>query len=992
MKITIDNVKCYATPTEYSFKSGEATLLSAPSGSGKSTVFQCVRAAIWGARTIPGNFCTRANTKSSIRLEDDFGNVIVRTWRPGTVSLMEASTGKKYKGSDADARLVELYGPSDSLDHYEAVSLVSHASQSEKLLSYISDRMKQDRAAVSQHRQDYEVSVRVLNTVTDPEPDARDPGPEPVVRPNCSALLAKEQRSVDDAEKALQSARDSCGVLAVMKRKVLDHCRAGTWVYCNGAHKDRHNFDGVKQAMIERDMLKLRQDMDENVTKLHKLRAERLELQTRTDCEERRLSSEENEASARLKRDSSEEERDRLEEESDAAEAAQLRENNADETTDSDEENKLAQKHSELQRDLDAKIVEERMLLARLGETRAKLQELRAKANTTVKSSNSDSECNTLRARIAALEQKERDSANVGKAECAEETACPDLAPEMEKLSSRLAEERAALKLKRDALTAQLESDEYVASDEPGGKRIRLRYNKEDRDASIWRVADELDEHAETAATGEECSEWARRLRDAVPTPEQMESARRLRRELELGVNKLDREMEEATLRYNTETRSLMKARDLATAKSKQRATQALKRAEEAAKLSRRLIECKERLHAAIQREESLRVQAEYAAVQISELETVEAECSEAYEVAARIVRELSIAVNEAAARLNEVRRVREEKERGEKQRMQRVGELEERRRRREARAEARLERAADFEAAAKERDVVREKTIVKWQKRVSSIEEEITTRQRSIELNKQNWQTCSTDLAGYIHGQKFQRASDDLARAKAEQSRMEQELKEAVVRRDELQAELNALVEWKSAETTWQKHCNYEKRRIELEEKRDQSERDMNHSQERVNMGQLALEAVNAASTKSMAEVLSAVNFELAMLMVRFFSGDEAIRVKLVNTGKRCDLHITHRGIECKANTLSTGEAARVNLAVDLAIRKIMGDAAPIIIDESVANLDDETARRVIETIRKEFAGRTCLYAAHQIDTACVGNNVVFIAEEQRGETGCCG
>ena len=73
----------------------------------------------------------------------------------------------------------------------------------------------------------------------------------------------------------------------------------------------------------------------------------------------------------------------------------------------------------------------------------------------------------------------------------------------------------------------------------------------------------------------------------------------------------------------------------------------------------------------------------------------------------------------------------------------------------------------------------------------------------------------------------------------------------------------------------------------------------------------------------------------------------------------------------------LSAGETRRVALA-----RALLRDAALLVLDEPTANLDEESAALVADSIRKVAAGRAVLLIEHRADLAGVADRIVRIDE----------
>jgi thiol reductant ABC exporter CydD subunit len=80
----------------------------------------------------------------------------------------------------------------------------------------------------------------------------------------------------------------------------------------------------------------------------------------------------------------------------------------------------------------------------------------------------------------------------------------------------------------------------------------------------------------------------------------------------------------------------------------------------------------------------------------------------------------------------------------------------------------------------------------------------------------------------------------------------------------------------------------------------------------------------------------------------------------------------------------LSSGERRRIALA-----RALAREASLLILDEPTANLDDETAARVLDGIRRRAAGRAVLLLEHRMDLSGIADRVVRIEGGRAVEVG---
>lgn len=131
-------------------------------------------------------------------------------------------------------------------------------------------------------------------------------------------------------------------------------------------------------------------------------------------------------------------------------------------------------------------------------------------------------------------------------------------------------------------------------------------------------------------------------------------------------------------------------------------------------------------------------------------------------------------------------------------------------------------------------------------------------------------------------------------------------------------------------------------------------------------------LQTIFAKCDTSRLKIVDEIN-ETVVILKESLSNN-SISVNILHDGKNSNFQILNNGVICAQNSLSTGEQARVDMAVYIGLRKIIlkyreSYFPPIILDETVANLNDDLARLVIETVCTEFIGHTILFAAHQLN-----------------------
>lgn len=102
----------------------------------------------------------------------------------------------------------------------------------------------------------------------------------------------------------------------------------------------------------------------------------------------------------------------------------------------------------------------------------------------------------------------------------------------------------------------------------------------------------------------------------------------------------------------------------------------------------------------------------------------------------------------------------------------------------------------------------------------------------------------------------------------------------------------------------------------------------------------------------------------DLMSLKIEFFKQNS----KSLNLINKVDVAILYKGNQIKINSLSSGEYARVNLAIYLAFQKIIPFKNNLLIlDEKTANLDQELSSVIYSSIKQNFPNKTILVVAHQ-------------------------
>lgn len=119
----------------------------------------------------------------------------------------------------------------------------------------------------------------------------------------------------------------------------------------------------------------------------------------------------------------------------------------------------------------------------------------------------------------------------------------------------------------------------------------------------------------------------------------------------------------------------------------------------------------------------------------------------------------------------------------------------------------------------------------------------------------------------------------------------------------------------------------------------------------------------IKEAEIKALESVIEQLNFYTQMFVDRFI--DNLVIEFLFKTNNKIDVQVVQNGHKTNITSLSGGEYARVALAITLAMAELH-DIDLLMLDESIASLDQETTTTVIENIRENFNG-TILCIAHQ-------------------------
>lgn len=128
-------------------------------------------------------------------------------------------------------------------------------------------------------------------------------------------------------------------------------------------------------------------------------------------------------------------------------------------------------------------------------------------------------------------------------------------------------------------------------------------------------------------------------------------------------------------------------------------------------------------------------------------------------------------------------------------------------------------------------------------------------------------------------------------------------------------------------------------------------------------------------SQTKSLSSLLFNFNNIIKKYLINFFKEDISVCIKKskqVKTTKifkpQIFIEIFYKGNYTKLQNLSSGEYARVGLAIDLALYEITGNKSPLLLDEVTSNLDSETSTKILNFIKREFKEKYIFFIAHQV------------------------
>ncbi|AJP09089.1 ATPase [Heliothis virescens ascovirus 3f] len=133
-------------------------------------------------------------------------------------------------------------------------------------------------------------------------------------------------------------------------------------------------------------------------------------------------------------------------------------------------------------------------------------------------------------------------------------------------------------------------------------------------------------------------------------------------------------------------------------------------------------------------------------------------------------------------------------------------------------------------------------------------------------------------------------------------------------------------------------------------------------------------LALINDAKLTSVRQTVNTVNALMATMLAEMFQdGYISAYVTECTTSKdgKMLLGVTVNGNDCKFESLSTGEAARVNLALKVAMFRVCSKQAPLCLDECFSNLDADSAKCSLDVVKSVLntTKQPMIVTVHQCD-----------------------
>lgn len=171
----------------------------------------------------------------------------------------------------------------------------------------------------------------------------------------------------------------------------------------------------------------------------------------------------------------------------------------------------------------------------------------------------------------------------------------------------------------------------------------------------------------------------------------------------------------------------------------------------------------------------------------------------------------------------------------------------------------------------------------------------------------------------------------------------------------------------WEKNEKLKDKITEYREKLVELEHRKNQV-------LQTVEKLERLKKEVEEAQMQSLKSLIDMINYHIELFCNVFFEEDFDVKLEQYhfftstkNSKPQIEVKVVSKGIPVKLECLSSGEHARVSLAVDLAFYSILDSSAPLLLDEVAANLDSDTASRIFNFISQKLLGKTVITIAHQ-------------------------
>lgn len=174
------------------------------------------------------------------------------------------------------------------------------------------------------------------------------------------------------------------------------------------------------------------------------------------------------------------------------------------------------------------------------------------------------------------------------------------------------------------------------------------------------------------------------------------------------------------------------------------------------------------------------------------------------------------------------------------------------------------------------------------------------------------------------------------------------------------------------------EKYLTYEqelKKYTEWCESIEKLEEDEKGCRDRLSAVNTLKEKILEAEAISMETVINSINTHAQLYLEKFFDQSisafiqsfKNVKSKINSEKPQINLAIEYREVECDFSTLSGGERSRVSLAFTLSLNEIF-NCPIILLDESLASLDQENVNRVTHCIREMYKGQMVIFICHNV------------------------